>query len=62
MYQAKVVSGPYRDGPASGENTSHWCRLRILGCFGLDLPKRGSGLVGKKRIGADGAWAEQVNA
>ena len=21
----------YRDGPASGENTSHLCRLRILG-------------------------------
>ena len=24
------LSGPYRDGPASGENRSHLCRLRIL--------------------------------
>ena len=26
------------DGPASGENISHLCRLRILGYFGIDPP------------------------
>jgi len=44
------VRGPYRDGPASGENTRHLCRLKISGYFGLDPPKRGSGLVGNKLI------------
>ena len=28
--------GPCRDGPASGENVSHLCRLRISGYFGLE--------------------------
>ena len=37
---------PFRDGPASGENRSHLCRLVILGYFGLDPPKRRSGLLG----------------
>ena len=35
-----------KEGPASGENRGLSCRLRILGYFGLDSPKRGSGLVG----------------
>jgi len=39
-----------RDGPASGENIRHLCRLRTLGYFGLDPPNRGPGLVGNKRI------------
>ena len=38
----EAAPGPSWDGPASGENTSHSCRLRILGYFGLDPPKRGS--------------------
>ena len=25
------MRGPYRDGPASGENISHLCRLKISG-------------------------------
>ena len=29
----RAVWGPYRDGPVSGENTSHLCRLRIVGVF-----------------------------
>jgi len=33
-----------------GENRSHLCILKILGYFGLDPPKRGSGLVGNKLI------------
>jgi len=37
------------DVPRS-ETRSHLCGLRILGYFGLDPPKRGSGLVGNKRI------------
>ena len=45
-----VLSASYRDGPASGENRSHLCRLRILGYFGLDPLKRGSALVGNKLI------------
>ena len=40
----------YWVGPLSGEYRSHLCRLGILGCFGLDLPKRNSGLVRNTRI------------
>ena len=29
------LSGPYRDGPAPRENTSHLYRLRVVGYFGL---------------------------
>ena len=47
---AGMLRGAYRDGPASGENRNHLCRLRILGYFGLDPPERGSGLVGNKLI------------
>jgi len=29
-----ALCGPYRDGPASGENTSHLCRLRGYASWG----------------------------
>ena len=32
------MRGPFRDGPASGEDRSHLCRLKIRGYFGLDPP------------------------
>ena len=54
------VWGPCRYGPASGENTSHLCRLRILDYFGLDPPKGGSGLVGNKLIGVARAHTTRV--
>ena len=61
-----TLRGPYQDGPASGEDRSHICRRRILGYFGLDPPKRGSGLVGNKLISVQGvlgqiARGEMVN-
>ena len=31
------MCGPSRDGPASCENRSHLCRLRILGYFGVGV-------------------------
>ena len=31
----RVLCRPYRDGPASGENISHLCRLGIWGYFGI---------------------------
>ena len=53
-----VLRGPYRNGPASGENKRHLCKLRVLGHFRLDPPKRGSGLVGNKLISVQMDWVE----
>ena len=38
--QSRNLGGPFRDGPDSGENISHLCRLKIFGCFGLDPDTR----------------------
>jgi len=53
--------GRDENGPASGENTSHLCRLRILGYFGLDPPNRGSGLLGNKLISVQKGWCVVSN-
>ena len=46
----RVSGGLHRDGPASDENRSHWCRPRILSYFGVDPPKRGSVSWGIKLV------------
>jgi len=42
-FRAAPLRGSYRDRPASGENISRLCRVRILGYFGLDPPKKTAG-------------------